>query len=66
LEIGSLIYNGEGPLASALKSDPSDRQGGDCECPSFKNYPRDLRARKERRKRAIRLPVSETLLGDFE
>jgi Clostripain family len=65
-EIASLIYHGEGPLGFSLgKSDPSDRTGGDCDCLSFKNYARDTRVEKDRRRKAIRLPVSETLLGDF-
>ncbi len=53
-DISSLIYRGEGPLGgSALnKTDPRDKTGDDCDCPSFKNYPRDTRARKERRRQA--------------
>ena len=66
-DIGSLIYSGEGPLGSyALKGDPEDKQGGDCDCISFKNYARDTRARGDRRKRAQKMPVSQTLLGRFE
>lgn len=66
-DIGSLIYSGEGPLGSyALKGDPADKQGGDCDCISFKNYARDTRARGDRRKRAQKMPVSQTLLGRFE
>ena len=65
-DIGSLIYSGEGPLTGALlKSDPNDRQGGDCDCRSLKNYARDTRARGERKKQAQRMPVSGTLLGRF-
>ena len=63
-DIASLIYGGEGPLDSALiKGDPSDRQGGDCDCITFKNYARDTRARGERRKRAQPMPERKTLLG---
>jgi hypothetical protein len=64
-DIVGLIYGGEGPLGgfSLSKSDPKDRTGGDCDCPSFKNYPRDTRARGERRKRAQGLPVSQPVLG---
>jgi hypothetical protein len=58
-DIGSLIYNGEGPLAgfSLNKSDPTDRTGiGDCDCPSIKNYPRDTRTRRIRQKHAQPVP----------
>ena len=66
-DIGSLIYSGEGPLGSyALKGDPEDKQGGNCDCTSFKNYARDTRARGHRSKRAQKMPVGQTLLGRFE
>lgn len=66
-EIASLIYNGEGPLAGfALKSDPSDRTGGDCECASIKNYPRDTRTRRVRKTRAKSLPVTKTFMDEPE
>lgn len=62
-DILSLIYNGEGPLGGyALKTDPNDKQGGDCDCISFKNYARDTRARGERRKRAQKMP-GRSLIG---
>jgi len=66
-DIGSLIYNGEGPRGGfALeKSDPNDKTGGSCDCPSIKNYPRDTRSRRDRRTRAQKLPVSETLLNRY-
>ncbi len=65
-EIASLIYNGEGPLGGvALKDYPSEKTGEDCSCLSIKNYPRDTRARGQRRKKAQRMPVSDTLLGQF-
>ena len=62
-DIGSLIYRGEGQLGGfALnKSDPRDKTGNDCDCPSFKNYPRDTRARKERKTQAQGLPVGDTV-----
>ena len=63
-DIGSLIYNGEGPLAgfSLNKSDPTDRTGiGDCNCPSIKNYPRDTRTRRIRQKRAQPVPFTATV-----
>jgi hypothetical protein len=57
----SLIYNGEGPLGGSLeKTDPRDRTGGECGCPSIKNYPRDTRALKERRTQARPMPVSQS------
>ena len=65
-DIGSLIYGGEGPLGSSLsKTDPRDRTGGNCDCPSFKNYPHDTRARRERRKKAVPPPAPVTLFGKF-
>lgn len=65
-DIESLIYNGEGPLGgfSLAKSDPRDKTGEECECPSFKNYPRDTRSRGERRKRAQAMPKS--LIGELK
>ena len=66
-DIASLIYNGEGPRGGSLsKSDPKDRTGGDCDCPSFKNYPRDTRAQKDRRRKAQPMPVPGSLIGDFK
>jgi hypothetical protein len=62
-DISSLVYRGEGQLGGfALnKSDPRDKTGNDCDCPSFKNYPRDTRARKDRKKQAQGLPVGDNL-----
>jgi hypothetical protein len=67
-DIASLVYSGEGPLGGSLaKDDPRDRIGGtECGCPSFKNYPRDTRARKIRRRQATKMPVSKSLLGEFK
>lgn len=66
-DIVSLIYNGEGPLGGSLsKSDPKDRTGGDCECPSFKNYPRDTRAKRERRNNARPMPLPGSIIGGFK
>jgi hypothetical protein len=61
-DIASLIYKGEGPLGGQAlnKTDPKDRTGGECECPSIKNYPRDTRSRKERRSQAQPVSVGET------
>lgn len=68
-DIGSLIYRGEGPLGgfalAGPKTDPFDKTGGDCNCASFKNYPRDTRTRRSRRDTPQEMPVSDTLLGDF-
>lgn len=60
-DMSSLIYRGEGQLGGfALnKSDPRDKTGNDCDCPSFKNYPRDTRAQKERKTQAQGLPVGD-------
>jgi hypothetical protein len=67
-DIGNLIYNGEGPLggfALAGKTDPWDRTGDDCNCASIKNYPRETRSRRQRRRQAKGIAVSSTLLGSF-
>lgn len=65
-DIASLIYNGEGlpdqsgSLAPA-KSDPTDKTGGDYDVVSIKNFPRDIRARRERMQQAgVTFPVTET------
>ena len=69
-DIGNLIYSGEGPLGgftlAGPKTDPWDKTGGDCNCGSIKNYPRDTRNKtRKRREQAQEMPVSDTLLGDF-
>jgi Clostripain family len=61
----SLLYTGSGPTdgTNALdgvnrKSDPKDATGGDCNCPSIKNHPRDTRDRRSRTKDArVSLPL---------
>jgi hypothetical protein len=35
---------------SLQKTDKTDPMGGDCSCPSIKNYPRDTRRRRERKR----------------
>lgn len=64
-DIGNLIYNGEGPLGgfALAKTDPRDKTGDDCKCPSFKNYPRDTRARGHRQRPAQSMPGGVTILG---
>jgi hypothetical protein len=64
-DIGSLVYNGEGPLGgfALAKTDPRDKTGDDCKCPSFKNYPRDTRARGNRKRPAQAMPGIGTILG---
>jgi hypothetical protein len=49
-DMASLIYNGEGTLSgtSALKVTPIEGTGGECNCGSIKNYPRDTRPRREK------------------
>jgi Clostripain family len=68
-DIASLIYNGEGmpDLRAALggtgglKSDPTDKAGGDYEPVSIKNFPRDIRTRRSRMRQAFpRFPVTQT------
>ncbi len=68
-DIGNLIYCGEGPLGgNALagnKTDPWDKTGDDRDGSVIKNFPRDTRSRRERRRQPKKMPVSDTLLGDF-
>lgn len=64
-DLASLVYSGEGMLnqdytLGLQKSDPTDKTGGDAECVSIKNYPRDIRSRRQRRRQADeRFPLSE-------
>jgi hypothetical protein len=66
-DIGNLIYSGEGPLGgfALQKTDPWDKMGNDCKCPSAKNFPRDTRGKEERRRKAQQMPLSGSLIGDF-
>jgi hypothetical protein len=55
----SLIYMEEGPrngenALGRTKTDASDPTGGDCSCPSIKNYPSDIRDRDARRLKKAR------------
>jgi hypothetical protein len=66
-DIGSLIYNGEGTpdlraaLGLGLKSDPTDKAGGDYEPVSIKNFPRDTRTRRARmRQAAPTFPITQS------
>ncbi|HEX7331246.1 MAG TPA: clostripain-related cysteine peptidase [Pyrinomonadaceae bacterium] len=66
-DIASLIYNGEGmpdlraALGGGLKSDPTDKTGGDHEALSIKNYPRDIRTRRTRQRQAApTFPITQT------
>lgn len=65
-DIASLIYNGEGmpdlraALAGGVKSDPTDKTGGDYEVVSIKNFPRDTRTRTQRMQQAaVTFPIFE-------
>ena len=57
-DIASLIYNGQGApdlsgaLSGGVKSDPTDKTGGDYEVISIKNFPRDVRRRTQRMQQA--------------
>ena len=67
-DIASLVYHEEGPLSgyslAGPKTDPKDATGGDCDCPSIKNYPRDIRPRRDRRKQVRQpLPLGEMFFG---
>ena len=67
-DIANLVYSGEGPLGgfALAKSDPWDKMGNDCKCPSVKNYPRDTRSKETgRRRTAQAMPLSGSLIGDF-
>lgn len=50
-DIANLISVGDGQDGSGTldKTDPNDKTGGDCECPSIKNFPLDTRRRRSRR-----------------
>jgi hypothetical protein len=39
--------NGQNALDQRSKTDPEDPTGGDCSCPSIKNYPKDTRNLRE-------------------
>jgi len=64
----SLVYTQEGPrngqnaLDGRGKTDPRDPTGGDSDCPSIKNYPKDIRDRREPRRAGGSVTVSETFL----
>lgn len=67
-DIANLIYGdqpGFGAYDLAIKTDPKDRTGGgggDSDCPSIKNYPRDTRPR---RKRAETAPKKKEVRVEF-
>jgi cysteine peptidase C11 family protein len=58
----ALVYmtGGSGSTAgfagSLQKTDKTDPMGGDCSCPSIKNYPRDTRRRRERNRPFVQEP----------
>ena len=64
----SLVYTQEGlrnnqnALDGRGKTDPKDPTGGDCDCPSIKNYPKDIRDRQQPRRAGSSVTVSETFL----
>ena len=66
-DLASLVYGGEGTLDGSLsllplrlKGDPTDKTGGEVEAVSIKNYPRDVRSRRSRRRQAsARFPLIE-------
>jgi hypothetical protein len=73
-DMASLIYNQEGvlsventlanpPALPGGKANPRDLTGDGCTCATVKNYPRDTRARRERRKQAD--PKSTTVTDTF-
>jgi Clostripain family len=68
-DIGNLIYCGEGPLSGMAlagnKTDPWDKTGDDRDGSIIKNFPRDTRAKIDRRRQAQKMPLSDTLLGAF-
>jgi Clostripain family len=69
-EAASLLFVGEGLVGNdssltLAKDDPRDRTGGDCDCPSIKNYPRDTRRRRTRRNWVQQgLPMGNYLVTD--
>lgn len=64
----SLVYTQEGPrnsqnaLTGRGKIDVRDPTGGDCDCPSIKNYPHDIRDRRQPRRAADSVTMSKNLL----
>ena len=64
----SLVYTREGPhnaqnaLDQRAKTDPKDPTGGDCSCPSIKNFPNDVRDRNQLKRAPDSVTVSETFL----
>jgi len=64
----SLVYTREGPhnaqnaLDQRAKTDPKDPTGGDCSCPSIKNFPNDVRDPHQLKRAPDSVTVSETFL----
>jgi hypothetical protein len=64
----SLVYTREGPhngqnaLDSRAKTDPKDPTGGDCSCPSVKNFPSDIRDLRLSNRKADSATMSEIFL----
>lgn len=69
----ALVYKQQGPHGNGdaldrSKTDPKDPTGGDCNCPSIKNYPLDMRARSKRRKETVSesLKLTDTFVTALE
>jgi len=64
----SLVYAREGPhnaqnaLDQRAKTDPKDPTGGDCSCPSIKNFPNDVRDPHQLKRAPDSVTISETFL----
>jgi Clostripain family len=64
----SLVYTREGPhnsqnaLDQRAKTDPKDPTGGDCSCPSIKNFPNDVRGPDQLKQAPDSVTISEAFL----
>lgn len=63
-DLASLVYTSEGMLTSDFalgpaKGDPTDKTGGDSDATIIKNYPRDIRPRRARRRQGNQFPMPE-------
>jgi len=63
-DLASLVYTSEGMLTSDFalgpaKGDPTDKTGGDQGVVTIKNYPRDIRPRRARRRQGSQFPMPE-------
>jgi len=63
-DLASLVYSSEGMLThdfalGPAKSDPTDKSGAENDGAIIKNYPRDIRPRRARRRQGSQFPLTE-------